>query len=177
MQNEIMAPLPDIIFHPIGIIHSIHTIPDKTPIQPVYAKGCRGTVEIYPAYIQGLNDLEGFSHIYLIYYLHRAEPMRLIVKPFLQDENRGIFATRAPCRPNPIGFSIVKLLERKGNTLLLEDVDILDQTPLLDIKPYSAKLDRIDNCRSGWQDQVDEKAAQIRGKRSYDANSAERTID
>ena len=177
MQNHVDAPSLDILFRPIGIIHSKHTCPDKTPIQPVYAKGCKGTAEIHPLYVQGLKDLEGFSHIYLIYYFHRAEPMRLILKPFLQDESRGIFATRASCRPNPIGFSIVKLIERQGNMLMLEDVDILDQTPLLDIKPYSAKFDRIDGCRSGWQDQVEDEVAKIRGKRGYDGTSDEQAFD
>lgn len=166
MLNDTTPPR-EILYHAIGIIHSEHLHPEKTPIQPVYAGGCRGQAEIYPQYIEGLRDLEGFSHIYLIYHFHRAEPMRLLVKPYLQDELRGIFATRAPCRPNPIGFSIVRLTGRQGNILLLEDVDILDQTPLLDIKPYTAKFDRIEECRSGWQDKVSDQLARMRGRRGF----------
>ncbi len=88
-----------------------------------------------------------------------------MVKPFLQDVERGVFATRAPCRPNAIGLSIVKLLRRDGNTLYLDDVDVLDGTPLLDIKPYTARFDRIDGTRNGWQDEVDEETARRRGRR------------
>lgn len=109
----------------------------------------------------------GFSHLYLLYHFHRAGAMRLEVRPFLQDESRGIFATRGPYRPNPIGLSIVRLIGIRDNILFLEEVDILDGTPLLDIKPYTAKFDRVDDCRSGWQDGVSEETAQHRGKRGY----------
>lgn len=164
------------IYHPIGIIHSEHKIPEKTPIQPVYAKGCRGYAEIYVPFTAGLKDLGGFSHLYLLYHFHRAGAMRLEVRPFLQDESRGIFTTRAPTRPNPIGLSIVRLAGIQDNMLLLEDLDILDGTPLLDIKPYTARFDRIDDCRSGWQDEVSEDMVQRRGKRGYqdDGKGADR---
>ena len=155
------------IFHPIGIIHSEHKIPEETPIQPVYAKGCQGSAEIYAPFTAGLKDLAGFSHLYLLYHFHRAGAMRLEVRPFLQDVSKGIFATRAPDRPNPIGLSIVRLSGIRDNILFLEEVDILDGTPLLDIKPYTAKFDRVDDCRSGWQDGVSEETAQRRGKRGY----------
>jgi len=154
-----------IVYKPIGVIRSGHTNPEETPIQPVYAEGCRGQAEVFPEFAAGLRDLEGFSHIYLVYHMHKADRPRLTVKPFLQDVERGVFATRTPCRPNPIGLSIVKLLSREGNILHLEGVDILDGTPLLDIKPYTARFDRIEGTRSGWQDEVDEETAQLRGNR------------
>jgi tRNA-Thr(GGU) m(6)t(6)A37 methyltransferase TsaA len=154
-----------IIYQPIGIIRSEHTDPDKTPIQSVYAAGCRGRAELLPEYTEGLSDLEGFSHIFLLYDFHRARSKSLVVKPFLQDTERGVFATRSPCRPNRIGLSIVKLLFREDNILHLDYVDILDGTPLLDIKPYSARFDRIEHTRNGWQDDVDDEAAWRRGKR------------
>jgi tRNA-Thr(GGU) m(6)t(6)A37 methyltransferase TsaA len=154
-------------FSPIGVIRSEHTVAQQTPIQPTYAKGCRGRAEILPEYSQGLQDLAGFSHLYLITYLHQADPAKLIVKPFLQDVPRGVFSTRAPCRPNAIGLSIVELIAIEGSTLLLNGVDMLDGTPLLDIKPYCAKFDRIDHTRNGWQDEVDEVSAQKLGLRDY----------
>ena len=156
-----------IIYRPIGVIHSEHVIPEQTPIQPVYARGCKGEVEVYPEFAQGLSDLEGFSHLYLIYHFHRAQSVQLLVKPFLQDELRGIFSTRAPRRPNAIGLSIVELIHQEGNVLYLDGVDILDGTPLLDIKPYTAKFDFFQTTRNGWQDEVDEETAQKRGKRGY----------
>ncbi len=154
-------------YRPIGVIHSEHTVAEKTPIQPVYAKGCKGQVRIFEEFSVGLSDLEGFSHIYLLYHFHQATPAQLLVKPFLQDAERGVFATRAPCRPNAIGLSIVKLMRREGNILHVEDVDILDGTPLLDIKPYAAKFDLYDVTKSGWQDEIDENTANQRGKRDY----------
>jgi len=156
-----------VIYRPIGVIHSEHVIPEQTPIQPVYARGCKGQVEVYPEFEQGLSDLEGFSHLYLIYHFHRAESTQLLVKPFLQDVLRGIFSTRAPRRPNAIGLSIVELVRQEGNVLYLDGVDILDGTPLLDIKPYTAKFDFFQTTCNGWQDEVDEETAQQRGKRGY----------
>ena len=157
----------NVTYKPIGVIRSEHTRPEDTPIQPVYAAGCRGRAVIFPEYAGGLRDLEGFSHIYLIYHLDRAGPARLVVKPFLQDVERGVFATRAPCRPNPIGLSIVQLVRCEGNVLHLDDVDVLDDTPLLDIKPYTARFDRIDTTRNGWQDEVDDETARQRGPRGH----------
>lgn len=156
-----------VTFHPIGVIRSEHTSADATPIQPIYAADCIGRAEIYPEYADGLADLEGFSHLYLIYHLDRAEPARLRVKPYLQDVEHGIFATRAPCRPNPIGLSLVRLVRREGNLLHLAGVDVLDGTPLLDIKPYAPRYDRVANPRGGWTDEVDDKTAHRRGHRGY----------
>jgi len=154
-------------YRPIGVIHSAHRALEKTPIQPAYAQGCRGWVEVFPEFAEGLRNLEGFSHIFLIYHFHHASPAKLIVKPFLQDIERGLFATRAPCRPNPIGLSIVELLSHEDNVLHCEGMDILDGTPLLDIKPYTAKFDRIETTRNGWQDAIDDTSARQRGRRGY----------
>jgi tRNA-Thr(GGU) m(6)t(6)A37 methyltransferase TsaA len=156
-----------ITYRPIGVIRSENVSPEKTPIQPVYAKGCKGWAEIFPEFADGLRDLEGFSHVCLIYHFHRAAPAKLIVKPFLQDIERGVFATHAPCRPNAIGLSVVELVRREGNALHLDGVDILDGTPLLDIKPYTARFDCLETTRNGWQDEVDEKTARQSGRRSY----------
>ncbi len=159
--------ITNVSYSPIGVIHSEHTTAQKTPIQPSYAKGCMGRVEIFPEFVSGLQDLDGFSHIYLIYHFDRAGSVKLIVKPFMDNVERGVFATRAPCRPNSIGLSIVELVRREGNALYLDGMDILDGTPLLDIKPYTAKFDHIKTTRNGWQDGVDEETARRRGRREY----------
>ncbi|MBI4725704.1 tRNA (N6-threonylcarbamoyladenosine(37)-N6)-methyltransferase TrmO [candidate division TA06 bacterium] len=156
-----------VAFRPIGVIRSEHRKGEETPIQPAYAKGCLGRAEILPEYAEGLKDIGGFSHIYLIYQFHRAGPAKLITRPFLQDTEHGVFATRSPCRPNAIGLSIVELVRIDGSVLHLDRVDILDGTPLLDIKPYTAKFDLIVNTRNGWQDQVDEETAQKRGRKGF----------
>lgn len=156
-----------IAYSPIGVIRSPHKVPEKTPIQPIFARGCRGRVVVLPEYVPGLSDLDGFSHIYLIYHFHKAGPLKLRVKPYLQDIDRGLFATRAPCRPNPIGISVVRLLRRRGRTLYVDGIDVLDGTPLLDIKPYTARFDRINTVRNGWQDEVDDSVARRRGRRGY----------
>jgi len=156
-----------ISFRPIGVLRSEHTQAERTPIQPAYAQGCVGRAEVLPEFAEGLDDLDGFSHIYIIYYFHAAKPAKLKVKPFMQDVERGVFATRAPCHPNPIGLSVVRLVRREGNVLFLEDVDFLDETPLLDIKPYTARFDRVETTRNGWQDEVDEETARRRGRREH----------
>ncbi len=157
----------EILYWAIGIIHSEHKEEGKTPIQPVYAKGSRGYVELFPEFLDGLRDLNEFSHIYLIYHFHKAQQAKLVVKPYLQDVDHGVFATRAPCRPNPIGLSVVELLGIEDNVLHLDGVDILDGTPLLDIKPYTTKFDLHDVKKNGWQDEVDHQTAAKRGKRGY----------
>jgi tRNA-Thr(GGU) m(6)t(6)A37 methyltransferase TsaA len=149
------------------VLRTEHTKAAQTPIQPAYAKGCRGRAEVFPEFADGLTDLEGFSHVYIIYHFHRTGAAKLKVKPFLQDVERGVFATRAPCRPNAIGLSVVELVRREGNVLYLDGVDVLDRTPLLDIKPYTARFDRIETTRNGWQDEVDEQQAKERGRRGY----------
>lgn len=156
-----------ITFQPIGVIWSGHRRGEETPIQPAYAKGCLGRAEVLPEFAEGLKDIGGFSHIYLIYHLHRAGPAKLVTRPFLQDRERGVFATRSPHRPNAIGLSVVELVRVEGNVVHLDRVDILDGTPLLDIKPYSGKFDVITDTRNGWQDEVDDETAQKRGRRGY----------
>lgn len=158
---------PEILYTPIGIVHSEHLRAEQTPVQPVFAKDCSGTVEIFPPYAAGLQDIEGFSHLYLIYHMHCANEAQLVVTPFLHDTTHGIFATRYPRRPNPIGLSIVELLSINGNILSIRGVDILDGTPILDIKPYTARFDHIIASRNGWFDEVDEQTAFIRGRRQY----------
>jgi tRNA-Thr(GGU) m(6)t(6)A37 methyltransferase TsaA len=155
------------VFRPIGVIHSPHTECEKTPVQPVCARGVKGRVVVDPEYAEGLADLDGFSHIYLFYAFHRARETKLTVCPFLEDTPRGVFATRSPARPNKLGFSVVRLLSVEGNVLHVEDVDILDGTPLLDIKPYVARFDTRENVRSGWQDAIAEDEAARRGRRGF----------
>lgn len=154
-------------YTPIGIIHSGHTVPENTPVQPVFAHGCRGSAELFPEFADGLQDIEGFSHIYLIFHFHLGGAARLRVKPFLQDIERGVFATRYPARPNPIGISIVRLLGREGNTLMLDGLDVLDGAPLLDIKPYVSRFDCIQTTGNGWQDEVDDATARSLGTREF----------
>jgi tRNA-Thr(GGU) m(6)t(6)A37 methyltransferase TsaA len=161
-----------VTFRAIGVIRSEHIVAEATPIQPVYASECRGRAELFSEFAEGLADIEGFSHVYLIYWLHRAAPAQLRVKPFLEDREHGIFATRAPCRPNPIGLSLVRLVRREGPTLLLEGVDVLDGTPLLDLKPYSPRYDTVEQPRGGWTDRVDEATAQTRGRRGYRSDTS-----
>ena len=153
------------IFQPIGIIHTPHQDLSQTPIQPVFSKGVRGTVEIFSEYVDGLKDLDGFSHIYLLYYFDRSTQVKMKVKPYLDVNVRGVFATRAPHRPNKIGMSLVQLLEIRNNILEVEDVDILDGTPLLDIKPYIKRFDSREDVRSGWQDDIPDDIAFPRGRR------------
>ncbi|MBN1127644.1 MAG: tRNA (N6-threonylcarbamoyladenosine(37)-N6)-methyltransferase TrmO [Chitinispirillaceae bacterium] len=155
------------VVKPIGHIRSEHQIPEHTPIQPIFCTECRGRIELFPEYAEGLKDIEGFSHIYLLYWLHRASPARMTATPFLEDKEHGIFAIRAPSRPNPIGLSIVRLIEKKGATLHIGGVDILDMTPLLDIKPYMRSVDCFPDARNGWQEKIDAATAQKRGRRGY----------
>ena len=136
----------------IGVIHSPFTEPPGVPIQPRYAQGAEGTVEVFEPFAEGLADLEGFERVWLVYWFHKAPPARLIVVPFKDSQERGLFATRAPCRPNPIGLSCVRLLGIEGRTLRVAELDILDGTPLLDIKPYAPQFDCYDVHRCGWLD-------------------------
>jgi tRNA-Thr(GGU) m(6)t(6)A37 methyltransferase TsaA len=139
----------EFLMRPIGVIHSPFTDKSQTPIQPSRSRA-RGFVEIYEEYAEGLQDLEGFSHIFLLYVFHESSGYSLLVKPFLDNQLRGLFATRYPSRPNPIGLSVVRLIGRQGNTLEIEGADMLDSTPLLDIKPYVPDFDLQTNVRTGW---------------------------
>jgi len=151
---------------PIGVVHTEHRDAARTPIQPVCAPGSRGRIDVFEPFVEGLEDIEGFSHLHLLYWLDRAGPARLTVKPYLEDVSHGIFATRAPARPNPLGLSVVRLVERQGGTLLVEDVDVLDGTPLLDIKPYVERFDVRLGTRGGWTDRVDAETFLRRGTRA-----------
>ena len=145
-----MSTLEGIRWLPIGTIHSPFVEPRGTPIQSTAGKTVRASVEVFPEYAEGLRDLEGFSHLILLYYFHRAAPYSLIVVPFMDSESHGVFATRAPARPNPIGMSVVRLVERRNNILEIQEVDILDGTPLLDIKPFISDVDTRRHTRKGW---------------------------
>ena len=142
--------MEEIRLRPIGIIHSPFTSPRGTPIQSSAGPDVRATVEVYPEYSEGLQDLEGFSHLILLFYCHRVNKFNLKVFPFMDSVPRGVFATRAPSRPNSIGLSIVRLLSRSENILTIQEVDILDGAPLLDIKPYIEDFDVRRHTRKGW---------------------------
>lgn len=151
----------------IGVIHSEHQLPERTPIQPVYAHGCGGSAHLFPEYEPGLRDIEGFSHLILLYQFHQSTGIELVVKPFTDDTPRGVFATRHPNRPNRIGISIVRLERVEGTVLHLRDVDILDGTPLLDVKPYVPRFDTIHDAAGGWTEEISEGIARTRGMREH----------
>jgi tRNA (adenine37-N6)-methyltransferase len=147
---------------PIGIIHSPFRDIENMPIQPRGAAHIEGTVHIRESYVEGLKDLEAFSHIYLIYVFHKAERIRLTVTPFMDSVERGVFATRSPLRPNHIGLSIVQLIKIENNILTVKGIDMLDQTPLLDIKPYIRNFDSVEGSLSGWMAASEEEVAKKR---------------
>jgi tRNA-Thr(GGU) m(6)t(6)A37 methyltransferase TsaA len=139
-----------IVYHPIGIIHSPFSHSRGTPVQAIGGADIKASVEIFPEYSEGLLDIDGFSHLILIYHLHLAKSFQLRVIPFLDTEDHGIFATRAPVRPNAIGISVVKLERVEGSRLHISETDILDGTPLLDIKPFIPAFDSRENVKTGW---------------------------
>ena len=139
-----------IIYKPIGIIYSPFKNIEGVPIQPAGADGIKGKIKLYKKYSQGLMNLEGFSHIILLYHFHLSNGYSLKVIPFLSDKEQGVFATRAPKRPNQIGISVVKVEKIKENIIDISNVDIVDGTPLLDIKPYAGFFDNVKNERNGW---------------------------
>lgn len=148
-----------VTYTPIGVIHTPFPEPRGAPIQPVAGQGVRGIIKLDPQYVPALKDLDGFSHIVLLYHLHRAQGYELQVTPFLDTVKRGLFATRAPRRPNPIGLSIVRLERIEGARLYILDVDIVDGTPLLDIKPYVPAFLAASEYRVGWLTGKDNDAA------------------
>ncbi len=139
-----------ITYFPIGIVHSPFRIPEGTPIQSVAAKDIQARIEIFQEYSKGLKDLEEFSHIIVLFHLHVAKFKSLHVVPFLDIETHGIFATRSPGRPNPIGFSVVELDRIENNILFVKGIDILDGSPVLDIKPYIPQFDVFETTKKGW---------------------------
>ena len=147
----------------IGIIRTPFKTPAGTPIQPTGADDVEAKVKIFPEYCQGLADLEGFSHIILLYLFHLSKEFKLKVKPFLDGELRGLFATRAPARPNPVGISVVRLVRIDGAVLYIKEIDVVDKTPLLDIKPYIPEFDIRKVDSTGW---IGEKAK--KAKKTHD---------
>jgi tRNA-Thr(GGU) m(6)t(6)A37 methyltransferase TsaA len=145
-----------IVIHPIGVIHTPHKDINNIPIQPIAAEGIRGHIELLPEYVEGLKDLDGFSHITLLYHFHKISGYKLTVVPFMDTEERGIFACKAPKRPNAIGLSTVRLIGIKKNIITIEQVDMLDGTPLIDIKPFYSRYDNRENVRSGWLEEKGE---------------------
>ncbi len=152
----------DITFKPIGIIHTPFTTREGMPVQPTGAAGIKGTVELNEELVDGLLDLNGFSHICLIYFFHLSEGFDLQVIPFLDHNMHGVFATRAPKRPNPIGISTVRLTKVSGNILEIENVDMLDGTPLLDIKPYVPAFDVFKTQKCGWLENAGKKILNLK---------------
>jgi len=141
-----------ITINPIGIIHTPFNTIESMPIQPLAAESVKGYIELFPEYLEGLTDLEEFSHITLLYHLHKINNYSLIVKPFMDTKEHGIFATRSPKRPNAIGLSTVKLLSIENNIIHIENADMLNGTPLIDIKPFFENFDNRTNTKAGWLD-------------------------
>ncbi len=139
-----------ITLEPIGIIHSPYQKEEDIPIQGIFKPEGVGTIEVYEKYAEGLKDVDGFSHLLIVYFFHKSKDYSLLGKPFLEDKLHGIFAIRSPHRPNHLGVSVVKLLEKKGNILKIGEIDVFDKTPLLDIKPYVPKFDERKNVKIGW---------------------------
>jgi tRNA-Thr(GGU) m(6)t(6)A37 methyltransferase TsaA len=154
LRGEEAPVIMSIVLHPIGVIHSPFTEPASMPIQPISENSAAGIVELLPEFVPGLADLEGFSHILLLYHFHRSRPYALSVVPFLDTQPRGLFATRAPNRPNPIGISLVRLGRIDGCRLHVANLDVLDGSPLLDIKPHVPEFDCAPGARTGWMAQA-----------------------
>jgi len=142
--------MESIIIQPIGVIRTPHTDVKNMPIQPIAADGITGHIELFPEYVAGLKDLDGFSHITLLYHFHKIEGYELEVVPFMDTKKHGIFSTKAPKRPNAIGISTVKLTGIEGIILYIEQADMLDFTPLIDIKPFYPRYDNRNDVRIGW---------------------------
>lgn len=157
----------EITFTPIGLIHSPFFKLEEMPIQPAGAFGVQGTIDLYPDYVAGLQDLDGFSHIYVIYHLHKSNGWKPRVIPFLDKQERGVFATRAPHRPNSIGLSVLKIESINGSQISVSNVDILDGTPLLDIKPYVPQFDGAQDIRIGWIADTIQQVKNVRTDRRF----------
>jgi tRNA-Thr(GGU) m(6)t(6)A37 methyltransferase TsaA len=156
--------MSNLILKVIGTVHSPFREAAGTPIQSAMAQGVEGSVEVFPEFVPGLQDLEGFERIWLVYWFDRATPAQLAVKPFLDQQEHGVFATRSPCRPNPIGLSCVRLVGIDGGRLRIVGVDILDGTPLVDIKPYVPVFDCFETRRVGWLEGKDTKVVLADGR-------------
>lgn len=156
-----------ITFESIGIIHSPFKSKEGMPIQAAQAEGTKGRIVLNEELSPGLTDLDGFSHIILIYYLHQSSGYDLLVTPFLDDKQHGVFSTRAPKRPNAIGLSVVKLERIEENSLYIGNVDILDETPLLDIKPYIPWFDIHQTEKNGWVEGNSAKLNKIKSDKRF----------
>lgn len=146
-----------VVYEPIGVVRSPYASLEGMPIQPTGARGTRGTVELAEEYVDALADLEGFSHCYLLYHFHGSDgEAPTTVEPFLDSTERGLFATRAPRRPNAIGLSVVRIEAIDGASIAVRDVDVLDGTPLLDVKPFVPAFDVPNDVDAGWIDETDQ---------------------
>ena len=150
IKKTILTKVKIMVFKPVGLIHSPYVGKEEAPIQGAFRPHARGWVEVFPQYGQGLKDIETFSHIFLIYSFDRSGELQLVRPTFLDDKPHGIFASRHPSRPNSIGLTVVRLLERKGDRLDVAGIDVLDGTPLLDIKPYIPRFDCYPDASEGW---------------------------
>lgn len=147
----------------IGILHTPHTLADQPPVQPVYDRGCPSRAAILPPYRRGLRNLEGFSHVILVFGFHLAEPAQWVAQPFTGDHPCGVFATRHPRRPNPIGLGLGRLDRMENGVLHLLDLDMLDNTPLLDSQPFVPRFDQVADARGGGTETVADAVARQRG--------------
>lgn len=162
----------NIAYKPIGYFKTPYTDIKGMPIQPVGGYGVEGVIDVLPEYAKGLKDLEGFSHVFVLYHLHQIEGFDLMVKPFLDTDRHGIFATRSPKRPNPIGLSVMRLKGILGSLVFLEGIDVLNETPVIDIKPYVADFDRCDADRFGWFEGKSQRATHHRSDDRFTAQAA-----
>ncbi len=142
--------MEEIKLNPIGVVHSPFKEPSGVPKDSIDGMNYQGTVEIFPQYKDGLKDLDGFSHIIILFYFHKSEYYHLISKPYLDDHPRGVFATRSPHRPNLIGLSVVKLLRIDDNIIYVRGIDMIEGTPVLDIKPYIPEFESNEGIIIGW---------------------------
>ena len=166
-MTESQAPEP-VCYHPVGVVRSQFTKLEGMPLQSVAAPEARGTVEVDPQFAPGLKDLDGFSHLYLVTHLHRGAPGGLEVVPLLDDTVRGIFATRSPRHPNPIGISVVRLLTVAGAVLEIAGLDLVDGTPVLDVKPYVPEFDSVSAERTGWLTDAAQRVHRVKADGRFD---------
>jgi len=141
-----------VVFDPVGVIHTPYKKPAEMPFQGALAPETEGRVVVYPRFSEGLKDIEGFSHLILIYYFHMVDNYTLISRPYNNNKPRGIFSIRGPRRPNPIGMTVVRLKRREDSVLYISGVDMVDNTPLLDIKPYFPDIDSHEAEHTGWRE-------------------------
>ncbi|WP_035217819.1 tRNA (N6-threonylcarbamoyladenosine(37)-N6)-methyltransferase TrmO [Desulfatibacillum aliphaticivorans] len=153
--------------NPIGTIHTPFKETQGMPIQPAGARGVEGALEVLPELAEGLKDVDGFSHVIILYHFHQSNGYNLRVTPFLDKEERGVFSTRAPKRPNPIGLSVVEVVKVEGNIVHVKNIDVLDGTPLLDIKPYVPKFDTPEFSRTGWLEEAQKNARKTRADERF----------